>query len=327
MTNAPVPDNELYVDQDPVYPEVASLSSAAEQAALLKFKDKRVDLSVAWLERKKTAALVEQSAMSLVKMWRDLKRLKRQAMGGTLSKEKLRVLKDTLGDLSKDMGSLWLAYRYAWTPTLLDVYGAAESVAKADLGTYNRYRVTAKAKKVLESDVTTSTDSSVTSMFELPTTKWRREHRKLEVKVRYDALLDNGLYLSLQDVGVTDPLTTAWELLPYSFVVDWFLGIGDFLEGCNALEGYSFLGGSGTIYTEQQLEIRQFPRASEVWRSDTLSGGGVKSYKAFNRTVLPAPVSKLVLKQQPLNMTRMWDSLALLQSVFHGKSTGAKPYR
>jgi hypothetical protein len=31
-------------------------------------------------------------------------------------------------------------------------------------------------------------------------------------------------------VGLEDPLSTAWELVPYSFVADWFLPIGDYLS-------------------------------------------------------------------------------------------------
>lgn len=30
--------------------------------------------------------------------------------------------------------------------------------------------------------------------------------------------------------GLTDPLSVAWELVPYSFVIDWFLPIGDYLQ-------------------------------------------------------------------------------------------------
>lgn len=32
------------------------------------------------------------------------------------------------------------------------------------------------------------------------------------------------------DLGLSNPWNTAWELLPYSFVVDWFLPIGDWLK-------------------------------------------------------------------------------------------------
>jgi len=31
-------------------------------------------------------------------------------------------------------------------------------------------------------------------------------------------------------IGLTDPLTAIWELTPYSFVVDWFIPIGDYLQ-------------------------------------------------------------------------------------------------
>lgn len=311
--DAIVSNNEVGPTYTPTLPwNVSTLQSAARQKALLKFKDKRVDLSVAWAERKKTANLVCDSIEALLSLKKDLMRKHSLSSGWEHSKK-----------LAKDFSSIWLAYRYAWTPTLLDVHGAAVAVAKQDAGTYKRYKVTARAKDVRESDVTTAVDSSVTCGYTMPTIQSKRERYKLEVKVRYDAFLENKLYRGLQDVGVTDPLTTAWELLPYSFVVDWFLGIGDFLDGVNALSGYSFQAGCETIYQEYGVEVHHMPRTSGVWRTDSITGGATRERKSFNRSVLPAPTSQLLFKQQPLNLTRMFDSIALLAGAFGGKSKRA----
>jgi hypothetical protein len=41
-------------------------------------------------------------------------------------------------------------------------------------------------------------------------------------------------------IGLTDPATVAWELVPYSFVADWFIPIGTFLEArgtANSVKG------------------------------------------------------------------------------------------
>jgi hypothetical protein len=277
--------------------------SAIRQKALLKFTDKRVDLSVGFAERKQTANMLVDSIDTVTDLVHDLK------------KRHWKAARD-------DFYNLWLQYRYAWTPTLLDVYGAAEAVAKADVGTYDRYRVSTRASKSVSSEEILLEDASLSQIFSVPVKRITQMQFKEEFKVRYDALLSNKTYRSLQDVGVTDPLTTAWELVPYSFVVDWFLGVGDFLDGVNALTGYTFLSGCETMYREMHLNVKFEPRTSGVWRTEAITGSAQRTVKAFNRSITGPPSSTIVLKEQPLNMTRVMDSIALLRGAFGSK---AKP--
>jgi hypothetical protein len=41
----------------------------------------------------------------------------------------------------------------------------------------------------------------------------------------------------LQQLGLTNPALVAWELVPFSFVFDWFIQVGDWLTGLTALQG------------------------------------------------------------------------------------------
>ena len=45
-----------------------------------------------------------------------------------------------------------------------------------------------------------------------------------------------------------NPLLTAWELVPYSFVVDWFIPIGDFLSQFSASHGLQYVSGTSVTY-------------------------------------------------------------------------------
>jgi len=38
-----------------------------------------------------------------------------------------------------------------------------------------------------------------------------------------------------RELGLTDPLSVAWELTPFSFVADWFIPIGTYLEAINTI--------------------------------------------------------------------------------------------
>jgi hypothetical protein len=44
----------------------------------------------------------------------------------------------------------------------------------------------------------------------------------------------------------------AWELVPFSFVLDWFIPIGSYLSQLDASAGMEFLGGSTTVVREMK---------------------------------------------------------------------------
>lgn len=69
---------------------------------------------------------------------------------------------------------------------------------------------------------------------------WRYGERREKVSFTGNARVDydlnnvsgftNQLYAILHHAGITDPLSVAWEAIPFSFVIDWFVDIADFLK-------------------------------------------------------------------------------------------------
>lgn len=297
---------EPNVSIDPTIPvPLDALMAQCRQKALGKFMQMSVDLSVAFAERKKTANLVSSSCSKLAFMARDLRR------------GKLR------GD---DFAEGWLQYRYGWLPTMMDVHGAAETIAKADMHSYSRYRMTVMARKKAEYSSDTTDTENVGTVYAIPVARRNVVKSKAEASVRYDVTY-NGAYRSLADVGVCNPATTIWELVPYSFCVDWFVGVGDFLEGLNATSGYSLIGGTETTFAQYKKTVSLGPKDSANWRVAGILGGSTDEFSRFNRVVVnQLPTSQLLLKEKPLNLTRMWDSIALLAGAFdEGKDTA--PHR
>lgn len=56
--------------------------------------------------------------------------------------------------------------------------------------------------------------------------------------------LSNPSLYQAARTGITNPLATAWELCPFSFVVDWFCNVGDILSGLTDLQGVELSNGS-----------------------------------------------------------------------------------
>lgn len=120
------------------------------------------------------------------------------------------------GDISSvasisQVGSLsdaWLGYRYSYGTTKMDI----EEIA----GYIDRVRSLARASSV-------RAHGSYT--FETQTESYLV---KCSIEVPKEDI--TGIYSTLERLGLALDGYNAWDLIPYSFVVDWFLHIGDLLE-------------------------------------------------------------------------------------------------
>jgi hypothetical protein len=61
----------------------------------------------------------------------------------------------------------------------------------------------------------------------------------------------------IRQMGVLDPLSVAWEVLPFSFVADWFIPIGTYLENLNQIP---FLKGRFMVTAYRRTEGPFSPR-------------------------------------------------------------------
>jgi len=206
-------------------------TSAAIVAARNKFKKYDVDLGVAYGERKATSRALGDTAIRLARAARDLQRGRFRNAA-----RQLGIIHDPGKPRGSNWTNHWLQLQYGWKPLLSDVYGSVSALSKRE---QRDWRVTAKAYR------------SDSDLFTKSVANWAGSaDRQRGVFVRIDAVPTNDLTMSLQSLGVTNPLNVAWELVPYSFVVDWFLPIGDWLDSLDALLGYQSVYQSVTTYTK-----------------------------------------------------------------------------
>jgi hypothetical protein len=279
----------------------ATLGNAALIAARLKLKRASVDLGVAFFERKQTARLLGDTATALARSFNHLKRGNvRQAMRdlGLSSKDK--------EPRGSSVPNKWLELQYGWKPLLSDVFGACEALEQRDKADW---RVTARATKKSKGFWSKS---------------WIREESGVGVAVaersnftRLDALPDRELLGSLTSLGITNPLLIAWELVPYSFVVDWAFPIGDWLSSLDALLGYSTVSISSTDYTKCSWKEKGVPYTEANWGRTSNSYEGSKEVVKVVRQAsngVPLPTFPSIKDAQSLG--HMANGLALLASAF-----------
>lgn len=131
----------------------------------------------------------------------------------------------------------WLAFTYAFKPLASDV---EKSVRLLEEGLYlspYEWVRTSRTRKVAASSSSSSESS--------------RKNKSLLGDIRYGGgiqyRIDQPVIATLSALGLTDPLTIAWELVPFSFVVDWFVPVNEYLMQVGPPKGISFVKGYTTV--------------------------------------------------------------------------------
>jgi hypothetical protein len=134
--------------------------------------------------------------------------------------------------------------------------------------------------------------------------------------------MDQKMLATLSGLGLTSPVALAWELVPFSFVVDWFLPIGPMLGAFSAFQGLTFVRGYKTYYTERTvfLNIDQtFSNADATWHEEGKIYGRRVSVTRVALTAFPGAV-RPVLKS-PFSVIHAANAAALLVQLLSGKKT------
>lgn len=226
----------INLDPDPAY---RATLSANEEIALVNqlseaVQGHQLNLGVALGERKQTIDLVVNTVGKFVKVIRSLKKgrfdLALRHFGSSPARHKKlyparKMRSDPKSLNSKDISAQWLELQYGWKPLLNDVYESArayESFTKKTPSYTQRVRKTKSRSQnyvagkapFLGNGYAVGRQDSVL---------------RVQIIVRYATPPS-----VVHSLGLTDPLTVAWELIPFSFVADWFIPIGPYLEAVNA---------------------------------------------------------------------------------------------
>lgn len=148
---------------------------------------------------------------------------------------------------SKSLANNWLELQYGWKPLLSDIRYSIFALGKLALA--DRSVGTSRASATQE-----KSDGAITyfNNAQKPVVgSWYiRTTTTTKFVVRYR--VSNPLRAFMSQSGFTNPVSLAWELLPFSFVVDWFYPIGSYLESIDSWGGLELLDGSETTFTRQE---------------------------------------------------------------------------
>lgn len=220
----------------------------------------KVNLAQFLAERKQTADLLASTASRIFQAARALKRADARTFANALSLSRTETR-----DVSKQFERVyrtppgqrvtnhWLEYVYGWRPLLQDCYDTAELLAE-QISTYEGPEGELRSSGYEQQQF--NHDPPVPNGAEGGVILQRRlDFHTCKTRIRVQYRLDSEARSLLNKTGISNPALLAWELLPWSFVVDWFVPVGTYLESLTAMDGFTIT--RGTVSTLRTAASRR----------------------------------------------------------------------
>jgi len=245
----------------------------------------------------------------------------RKPVKGSL-KRKFNALKQGGKSGTVLAAEMWLELRYGWMPLIGDIKGSlaifSQLLSKSPTVCY----VHASKTSIANGKIGLSYD---TITFPAPRTAWKYYTVTSSTKFGLYYKVDDVFKNKMSQLGLTSPVSLAWELIPYSFVVDWFLPIGQALEDLSKFEGLVFDSGYKTQLTKTYISVifnsdefvQEAPGFSTRRRN---TGNGSEELVKMDRTILTDfPKPNFPRLKNPITLIHAANAAALLVTRFSRK--------
>lgn len=126
---------------------------------------------------------------------------------------------------SRSFANNYLEFHFGWSPLVGDLHNAMKVLeSEIPLGHYSIGSAPPAFSRLWQSENSSN--------------RYAAEHLvRFRGRVGADIRVSNpNLYL-LSSLGLTNPASVAWEVVPFSFVVDWFYGVSRFIESYSTYHG------------------------------------------------------------------------------------------
>lgn len=229
------------------------------------------------IERQKTLDMVTEKILGLVKIKRNfLRELRRHYKGND----------------NKVVHQKWLEYRYGWLPTIMDI----NTLANKPLGlpgtlvkAYSARNYVTQFSQVGETYNQNGRMRASSSTLVLPKAPFMK---------------------TASQYGIANPSLVAWELMPYSFVVDWVFDFGGYFEHLGAVTGLELFGSTNS------WDHSFFQESYQDARPGLTSSYGSWKGKFGQRSLGLLPYPNPFIPSNGMNLFRFFDAVSLLRSAF-----------
>lgn len=209
-----------------------------------------------------------------------------------------------------DNANFWLQAQYGWKPLVQDVADGAIFLDQT-FGYPRQQVVTATrfagGQKVHTSNPLLSAFSGGINLYYVKEMTYSKKIRAIIRDVD-----------TIRLAGLTDPASVAWEILPFSFVADWFIPVGRYLDALSLQRAVQ-----ATYVTTTKITVKKghayptyqpgYSPGSYTWysRADSWSAESIHFSRAISSQLnIPLPVFKPMA--QSLSLSHAANAIALL---------------
>jgi len=300
MTDFPYPPNKQSTYQN-LYDRLVT-------EALMNLRQGRLSLGADLGEARGTMDMIAGAGTTLLKGASAARRGNFGAIPGILGMSRRDVLS------GRYPANKWLEYQYGWKPLMGSIYDGMDRLKNGFRK--KRYSNRFYARSRGQDQVTHH------GTREAKFTGWRHNlnHRYSvagHCKLWYE--VENASVDKLDAAGLLNPLSVAWELVPFSFVFDWFAPVGNTLTALTATSGLRFVSGYISMKGLTSLDVDTFQRddADPAFYQTISLGSATMESMEFQRGVFnDFPSPRFYANTHPLSTPRIANALALLRQMF-----------
>lgn len=298
------------------------VDQAARTQFLNKLSGRRADLGAALGELRQTARGITDASQDIVRgidyLARKYRKTKR-AIANEIRRFGKGPIKRPSQDFSTQglerLRSEWLRQQFGVKPLIGSIDDAGQALSDAIFENGREMNLTVRAGASNKSEYVASFtgNSSVAGKFFFPFVETTQCHYSAVYRIPISA--DR----TLQELGLGNPASVAWELTQLSWMVDYLLGVGDWLDSLTADWGAHFVEGSVSRIQRASLASPVLPvelRSDYTWitkpRCTAFHVSGRFERSVLATRVLPAVMPSM---RNQLGLSQMANSLSVLSQI------------
>lgn len=151
----------------------------------------------------------------------------------TFVAQKLRRYSRNPGALISDSADAWLSFRFGVLPLLGEIHTATTSLFEP------------LPVKRIEGRASGNASGKTITLADI---NWATFNVNFHAKWAAEVVISNPNLFLAERSGLLNPASIAWEAVPFSFVIDWFLPIGPLIASTSDFAGVSFRNSYHTCY-------------------------------------------------------------------------------
>lgn len=235
-----------------------------------------LDLSVDIAEASQARSMVSKALQGLADLGTTVRKVRRWNSRGPSRRN------------AREAADAWLQFTYGWKPLANSIYQTGQQIANQMAnnrdGRKLRFRARASSHDRSQRNFPSSTG--------VPALETVETSHRCEI-VGYFCL-DNSAVEAMAGFTSLNPVSVAWELVPYSFVIDWVVNVGGYLRNLESalLYANTFAGGYVTESRRQTAECLTIgaSRTGGVYYAvNSLASAQVTQKRRQRLTSLPFP--------------------------------------